>query len=156
MPSHKRKVNKKAYLAGPMEYAANAGLDWRLEYRDDLANLEIDVIIPEYEEGGICTQEQLNHLKVHDIESYIRIMRQLITLDLRFVETVDLIVCYWDGERMSGTVGEFQKAYEIGRKTCLVTPRPFIEIPGWFLACSTDRFHTKEELLVHLKEYYHG
>ena len=142
---------KTCYLCGPMEYAKNNGLDWRLVYRDELAKLNIQCIIPEEEETGM-TEEDMRILKEEDPTQYIKIMRQFIEMDLKFVEDCDMVVAFWDGERMSGTIGEAQHAYLHGTPIYLVSPRPFTEIPGWFAACFTETFESLGCLLLYLNK----
>jgi len=143
-----------AYLAGPMEYAANAGLSWRLHYEQELNKLGIKCIIPEFEEKFVTDQAELNRLKKEDIPHYVKIMRQLIDLDLDFVETVDMVVVKWTGERMSGTIGEVQHAYLVSTPAYLVTELDLQEVPGWFLACFTKTFTSLEELTTHIKSHH--
>jgi nucleoside 2-deoxyribosyltransferase len=146
----KKKTSRVAYLAGPMEYAENAGLDWRLDCAKALKQLDISCVIPELEEQLITDQEELNQLKINDIRKYIGIMRQLIKLDINFVHTLDLIIVKWEGERMSGTIGEVQEAYLRGRPVYLVTSQPLSSVPGWFLACCQHASRTIDQLALHL------
>lgn len=143
---------KTAYLAGSMEYSRNAGISWRLEYEQDLNQMGFDCIIPEREEGFITDQAELNHLKSRDLPLYKKIMRQLIMLDLDFVNRVDLIIVKWDGEKTAGTIGEAQEAYVRNKPIYLITSLPFEEVPGWFLACFTKEFHTKEECFDYIRK----
>ena len=152
MTTNKKAFSKKAYLAGPMEYDKDAGIGWRLQYQERLKELSISCVIPELEEDFITNQAELNDLKKNNVPKYVKIMRQLIDLDLNFVETLDLLVVNWEGQRMSGTVHEVGYAYQLGKPTYLVTTRPSEEIPGWFLACFTEVFGHVDELIAHLKE----
>ena len=128
---------RRAYLAGPIEYANNFGRVWREEYSQLFKEfLNIECIIPEHEEKHIIeTPEILLDLKKNNPREYINRMRQLQDLDLQFVEDVDIVVVHWNGERMSGTIGEAQHARLMGVPIYLVTKIPFVEIPGWFAAC---------------------
>ena len=132
---------KTAYLAGPMEYAVNAGLDWRLELRKKLEKLNVACIVPNEEEKDL-TPPNFAELKFNDftLPEYVNITRKLIARDLKFVENADFLVCYWDGEKMAGTIHEVGYAYQIETPVFLITPRALHEGPGWFLACCTHTF----------------
>jgi nucleoside 2-deoxyribosyltransferase len=137
-----------------MEFAEGAGLNWRLEFKKALTKLGMDSVIPNKEETYITSQEELANFKKNNITAYIQVMRKLIDLDLNFVETLDLIVVRWEGERMSGTVHEVGHAYEIKKPVYLVTSKSWEEVPGWFLACCSSMFHSLEELISYLKQAY--
>ena len=143
------------YLAGSMEYSDNQGLDWRLEWREDLGKLGIQCIIPNFEEADIILDsEQFQRDKITNLDKYINIMRKIIRKDLAFVEQVDFVITKWDGEKGAGTIGEAQHSFLIGKPNYLVTSLPFHEVPGWFLACFTELFHSKEKLLKFLEVKY--
>ena len=143
------------YLAGPMEHTADNGFGWRSEYKKDLQKLHILSVIPsDYETELIPDPEQFQRDKQFFLNRFLKTMRAIIKLDLKFVETVDFVITRWEGERCSGTIGEAQHAFLIGKPNYLVTSKPFHEVPGWFLACFTELFHTKEELYKFLKAEY--
>jgi hypothetical protein len=149
-----KKRNITAYLAGPMEYAQSAGKHWRLRYKQELDKLGIDCIIPEFAEKFITDQAELNRLKKEDIPEYKRIMRQLIYLDLQFVEDVDIIITRWEGEPTSGTIGEAQHSHLCETPNYLVTSKPLTEVPGWFLACFDAEFSNLTEVIEHIKQQH--
>lgn len=139
----------KTYLAGPMEYTNDNGLNWRLEYKEALSTLNIECVIPNFEEAELIPDvTAFNQMKKDDYQEYKRIMRLILEKDIEFVHTVDFLITYWDGERMSGTVGEAQEAYLYAETdNFLVTPRPLHEVPGWFGACITDEFLDLDALI---------
>jgi len=137
-----------------MEFAEGAGLNWRLEYAKVLKKLGMESVIPNKEETYLTSQEELAEFKQNNIVAFVRVMRKLIELDLNFVETVDLIVVRWEGERMSGTIHEVGHAYIHNKPVYLVTSKPTIEVPGWFLACFSSVFHSLEELIDYLRQVY--
>jgi len=145
-----------AYLAGPMEFADSYGLNWRLEYRKELKRLNIETIIPEEEElkkGGL-TEKEVNQLKADDPEKYKAYVRtNFIQPDLTFVRECDMVIVRWEGEQMSGAVGETQEAYLSGTPVYLVSSREVKDIPGWFFACSTEHFKTLGCLLLYLTKH---
>lgn len=142
---------RRAYLAGPMEYAEDNGLGWRLEYKQILSNLNIQCIIPNEEEANILNGVDLQALKKSNVESHNKILRQFIRQDLEFVRTVDMIIIRWEGEKMSGTIGEAQHAYLNNKPVYLVTSQPQHTVPGWFLACCTKVFKNSQQLIDFLR-----
>jgi nucleoside 2-deoxyribosyltransferase len=143
------------YLAGPMEYATDNGFNWRIHYQRLLYPLNITCVIPNFEEAEILKDvKQLKYYKKENLSKYIEIMRKFIEKDLEFVEKSDFVIVKWDGEITSGTVGEVQQAYLLKKPAYLVTSKSFHEIPGWFLACFTQLFHTEEELVSFIRVEY--
>lgn len=144
------------YLAGSMEYSADNGLSWREQYRallEDEDFLGIKCILPNEQERHIIKdQEELNKLKKTDISKYVEIMRQFMELDLGIIDKVDMVIVRWEGETISGTVGEAQHAYLMGIPIYLVTSKPLHEVPGWFLACFTEVFDTLSCLMMYLAD----
>ena len=142
------------YLAGPMEYSADNGLGWRLRYEQLLSEwLEIKSVLPNKEEAGIVgTPEEFAALKKTNLPEYIQKMKILKNMDLKFVQSVDAIICRWDGERMAGTVGEAQHATFHAVPFYIVCKREFHELPGWMLACATEIFPSISCLIGALAE----
>ena len=148
-----KRMRKKrtCYLAGPMEYAHNEGINWRRTYAKALEECSISCIIPNDEEKEIKKNINMSDLKENDIEKYIEILRAFIDQDLKFVETVDMIIVRWEGELTTGTVHEVGYAYQLKKPTYLVSSLKNKDIPGWFLACFTKKFSTMTELMDFLK-----
>jgi nucleoside 2-deoxyribosyltransferase len=140
-----------------MEYAANAGLNWRLELRNKLQPLGVECIIPNEEEKDL-TPSNFAELKLDPATraEYINITRQLIARDLKFVERADFLVVYWDGEKMAGTIHECGYAYQLNKLIFLITPRDLSEVPGWFLSCCSYTFHDINEFIQWYKGRFHG
>jgi len=149
---------KKVYLAGPMEYAPQDGLDWRIEYAKELGEyLGIECVIPNHEEKHIVPdQAKFRQLKKEKPYEYIKIMRQLKEMDLNIVQNVDAVICNWNGEMMSGTVGEAQHATFHGVPVFLVTKKPLSDVPGWFLSCCDEVFPELSCLMMHLADLKWG
>lgn len=144
-----------AYLAGPMEFSEDYGMGWRCRIREKLTPLGIRCILPNEEEAKfISSQDELTIIKKTDQVRYKNIMRQFIKQDLEFVESVDIIITKWEGERMSGTIGEAQHAYLMNQVSYLITSKPFEEIPGWFGACYDKIFSTEDECVEFLAQKY--
>lgn len=135
-----------------MEYLSDMGINWRLELQSKLKLLGIQSIVPEIEEQHILNQEKMNELKKTSIDMYIEIMRKLIKLDLDFVESTDMTIVKYKGERTAGTFHEVGHAFELGKPIYLITSLGLTEIPGWFLACMTRVFNSSDELIKYLEE----
>lgn len=149
------------YLAGPMEFAEEYGLAWRLEYQEQLNRLNIHSIIPEHEEiarGGL-TEKEVAQLKIDNPEDYKEYVREnFIKPDLKFVRDSDMVIVRWEGEQISGTAGEAQEAYLSDVPVYLVSSREVKDIPGWLYACSTEHFKSLSCLLLYLtkQSFYRG
>jgi hypothetical protein len=146
------------YLAGPMEHAVDNGLEWRIRYEGLLKEwLEIECIVPNREEKStIGSVEEFAALKKSNLQEYRVKMRVLKEMDLKFVQSVDAIICRWNGERMAGTIGEAQHATFHAIPFYLVCKVDFSEIPGWMLACATDIFPSSACLIGHLADIKWG
>jgi len=147
-----KKSSKTAYLAGPMENLKDEGLAWRRRFSRALKKIGIDSIIPNDEEIQIKQEYNLPELKKTDIDKYIEIIRSFIEMDLKFVESVDMLVVKWEGEMSSGTFHEVGYAYQLGTPCYLVTSKALHEVPGWFLSCFTKVFSELDVLIWYLKE----
>jgi len=149
-----KKVNKSGYLAGPMEHAADEGLQWRRTFDRVLKKkFGIKCIIPNDEEKKIKKKVSMREAKKTDLPKYIRIMREFIRQDLEFIENVDMLITKWDGEMSAGTMGEATYAYKIGKPNYLVTSKKPVDIPGWFLACFTEIFSSLDELVAYFEDH---
>ena len=146
------------YLAGPMEFAEEAGLRWREEYAEILQDeFGIKSIIPNNEERDIIpSQEEFIKLKERDTYEYIRLMTQLRDMDLRFVQQVDAVICRYAGEKMAGTIGEAQHATFHATPFYLIHKVPIKDIPGWFLSCCTDLYPSFSCFLIDLADLKYG
>ena len=145
-------TQKKAYLAGSMEFSDDQGLGWRLEARDILSPLGITCIIPNEEESQwIKDPADFARLKTEDLSEYLRVHREFMKQDLDFTLNCDLFICKWEGERIHGTTGEAQWRWQNGKDAYLITSKPVTKVPGWFLASFTHMFSSTQQLADWLK-----
>ncbi|MBN2280836.1 MAG: hypothetical protein JXQ65_09655 [Candidatus Marinimicrobia bacterium] len=151
----------KAYLAGAIEYAPDLGKKWRDEMALFLQNeLNHSAYNPLLEENKYLTQEELEtfrELKVTHLDQYKVILRKLIDGDLKALkESIDYIICLWDTytEKGGGTYGELTVAYEHGIPVYMVTEKLKPEISGWIIGCTTEIFHSFNELKIFLRNKY--
>jgi len=147
-----KKVNKSAYLAGPMEFVEDEGLAWRRKFSRALKKVGVKCIIPNDEEKQIKKRVDMAKLKKTDLRKYVKIIREFIRMDLEFIDNVDMLIVKWEGEVSAGTMGEVTYAYKIGKPNYLVTSVPLQDVPGWFLACCTAVFPSMEKLIEYFKE----
>jgi len=149
-----RRKKRIAYLAGAIDRVADRGIVWRKAYAVALAKIGVDTVIPNDFEEQRLTPMRINELKAQeDLGEFKRVFRKYIIMpDLVAVEACDMIVVRWDGESIAGTAHECGDAFLRGQQVLLVTPRPFIEVPHWILACVNKEFHTLEELVEYLSK----
>lgn len=131
---------KTVYLAGAMECVPDEGLAWRKRYAQNLEeHFDIKSIIPNNEEADIIPPgTDMKRLKKESLYDYREVMIKIRNSDLKFVQSVDAIICRWDGERIAGTVGEAQHADIHAVPFYLICKRPYYELPGWMVACATE------------------
>ena len=146
------KKNKVAYLAGAMEYAPDEGFPWRHLLSSALRDINIESIIPNDVEEKLKMGYNIDKLKKTDITLYVEIMRSFIKADLELIESVDMVIVNWNGEKTSGTFHEVGYAYQLGKPCYLITSKPLCEVPGWFLSCFTKIFTNTSELTRYLTE----
>ena len=141
------------YLAGAMEQVEDQGLGWRRKYSTALGRLGIRCILPNDEESHLIPDpDTFLSLKDTDFQEHQRIMRLVKEQDLKFVQSVDAVVCRWDGEIIAGTVGEAQHATFHAVPFYLVCKRPYRELSGWMEACATEIFPSLEKLMEFLND----
>lgn len=147
-----RRRKRIAYLAGAIDRVADRGIGWRKAYAVALAEIGIGAVIPNDFEEQKLTPMKVNELKAQDdLGEFKRVFRKYILLpDLAAVEACDMVIVRWDGEAIAGTAHECGDAHMRGQPVLLVTPRPFVEVPHWLLACVDKEFHTMEELVAYL------
>jgi hypothetical protein len=138
-----------------MEDTQDNGLDWRLEYKERLEALGVKCIIPQFEEEEFVPDwREFAELKKKDYQRYKKIMRKIGVLDVNFVHSVDLVITRWEGEVMSGTIGEaHENFFHAHKPNFLVTSQPLHTIPSWFGMCFDHEFKTLDDLVAYLREH---
>ena len=140
-------------MAGPMEDTEDNGIGWRVEFREALKEFDIECIIPEENEKGLIPEDiNIREVKKSNIEEYKKYVRKFIELDLNFVEEADFLIVKYEGEETSGTIGEVQYAYQLGKPVILISSLPEEKISGWFLSCCSIKLNSLEELVEYLRE----
>lgn len=152
-----------AFLCGGMEYAPEAGRQWRERMRLWLQdNLNHSVYDPTDEARRLLSEEEFRSLsawKAADLERYRKVLRLIINRDLDVMANrADYVVCFWDeaAARGGGTQAELTAAYRKGIPVYFVTAMPLEKISGWILGCTDKIFSTFEELKPFLAAAYGG
>lgn len=149
----------RVYLSGGMEYAENEGRDWRRDVQQWLVSeLGCSVFNPNLESERFLAQRlpgvDFRLLKRQDPGRFRTVVTEIVELDCREIaERTDFVVCYWDdgAARGAGTKGEVTIARYTGKPVYLVTSIPEVDIPGWVLGCTTERFPSFEALKAFLR-----
>ncbi len=151
----------KAYLAGAIEHAPDKGKAWR----DDISRFLEESLGHEYynpliEERKYLTDDEslaFRGLKYNNISEYKKIVRKLITGDIRAIDNdIQYIICLWDqyAENGGGTYGELTLAFRNNIPVYMVTPKVLSEISGWILGCTSEIFNNFKDLKCFLNEKF--
>lgn len=151
----------KAYLAGPMEYQADGGINWRAELTSRLLKLGIQVIDPtkDVTAGSSHVQTDLDKLAKYkqnrDWDSLYKLMHHVWIMDKTAVDASDFLIVYCkDTDNMSGTIREMQEAYEYGKPIFLVIDGNPTKVRSHTLHMALRKgkiFQSFDELIDHLK-----
>lgn len=163
------------YLAGPMQYAEDHGLNWREQAMKLLGSdfrcwspnhFENETIQQAIEEGCFSEEvvrdlqkknvwEVLKEYRItKDLHKHRQIMSIVIKEDLYRTVVADGLLCVWNGELTFGTPAEATIRFENPSTlpSILVTQVPMEKQSDWFLACFDKIFPTLKEACQHLKE----
>jgi hypothetical protein len=146
--------NRRVYLSGGMEYAADEGRDWRGRLQEWLEReMGCTVFNPNLESARFFQTHlpgiDFRALKEIDLDRFQQTVARLVDIDCtEIAEQSDYVLCYWDESalRGAGTKGELTMARYFGRPVYMVTTMPRRDIPGWVLGCTTKVFESFEEL----------
>jgi hypothetical protein len=146
--------NRRVYLSGGMEYAADEGRDWRGRLQEWLEQeMGCTVFNPNLESEHFFRTHlpgiDFRKLKETDITRFQQTVARLVDIDCKEIaERSDYVLCYWDESAMrgAGTKGELTIARYFGRPVYMVTAVARGDIPGWVLGCTTEVFGSFEGL----------
>jgi hypothetical protein len=153
-------VPMQVYLSGAIEYSPDRGMAWRKEITPFLRGLGHHVYDPALDERKNLSEDEWQNFrrwKREDVARFRSAICKIIEWDLDWVERkADYIICYWDmfAGKGAGTQGELTMAFRSKRPVYLVTTLPVEEISGWVLGCSTQVFHSFDELRAFLQLKY--
>jgi nucleoside 2-deoxyribosyltransferase len=139
-----RKQNPKVFLSGPMEYAHDGGVDWRLvaEARFKEAgfrvfnpcNISEDVLKPHK-----LTVASYNKLKktintnLHDYQHYVEATKDIVEIDCDELRTSDFVLAKISKLASGGTAGELTLARHFGIPVAAFCDDPLETVSGWVL-----------------------
>lgn len=154
-------IKPKVYLAGPMEYVKDFGINWRKDIESLLILKGFNVFNPTNEvklfeelKGVRKNENKSTKLKFGvskiknafqeiqtgkgvNVEGLRYQFSQIVQLDLRNVITSDIIVCNWQKAVFSaGTSGELTVAKLFNIPVIIVTDN-IMKLPKWILGCVT-------------------
>jgi nucleoside 2-deoxyribosyltransferase len=126
------------YLAGPIQYASDLGVEWRKKATQFLHSLNIGVINPCDKPTDIAkedenTQSYLQSLKDNKkYDEYSSFIKEIVSVDLRFVDKSDAILAYISKDVFScGTFHETAHAFLQRKPVIIFTDKDISNIPGW-------------------------
>ncbi len=149
------------YMSGAMEYVADAGVEWRLKFRDlsDHAGLMIKFIDPTNKPGdkpelaAESKQHQENLQLTGRFEELRSFVHDYRRKDLRFVDLSDaVVVLISPGVPQWGTANELYEAERQHKPILTIIPGGLYNLPRWlFDVVDFDLiFETVEEVVDYL------
>lgn len=126
-------ANKKCYLSGPIEFAADGF--WRPQPIHELQErFMIDVFDPFADEKQQWSEEIKKAKEENNIDELVKISKQFVRKDLGMVDRSDFLIAYVPyGVNTVGTVHEIINSNNSKKPTLLVTNKENISfIPLWY------------------------
>lgn len=132
-----------AYLSGPMEFAADHGIEWRRKFikLSKEAGLKLDIIDPTDKPGGQevkIDEDKKYQLKLKkegkwkDLKKYVKKYRRY---DLRYVDYSDFLVVVVDPRIPQwGTANEVYVAESLHRPIFFICDGGMENMPNWLFA----------------------
>jgi hypothetical protein len=133
-------VGTMCYLAGPIEYAAGFGINWRINISRELeARFHIVALNPMEKQAYFripesIQEEELSALKRPDnFDEYARAVKDIIRYDLRMVHLADfMIIHHTPGTVVCGTPWEACVASSTNKPILILTAGKKEDINGWY------------------------
>lgn len=151
----------KIYLAGPMDFAADAGVKWRERITEKLINeLELtpDNILnpcakPLNSKGqGLSAEQEIckKLRKDKDWEGLERIVKDIMTIDLRLVDKSDILIANLSYcLRTVGTIHEIISATQRHIPVYIIDEQGMENVSGWLMALvGHERVFTNEDDVI--------
>lgn len=163
-----RLKSSKTYLIGGMDDFSDRGMGWRQEITPFLTNMGIGVLDPTNKHSMIG-HEDFDHLEtrkkiIEGIESgviiendlytqYNKIMKEVVSIDLRMVDTADFLIVYIDtSKHLCGSYHELAMSVNQRKPTLVVCKQGKIKTPPWIMGIVPHQmiFSTWEQLKKYL------
>lgn len=154
------------YLAGPMEFAKDGGIEWRQTIQSELVSKlgiqqknilnpcdKPDVFGANSLADEVALQQEMRERG--DWEGLENAMKQIITIDLRMVDRSDVVIAYLPHDvRIAGTVHEIVSARNQKKPVVAIVPDGFKSMSGWLMALIGHRrcFKTIDEAVGYLSD----
>lgn len=143
------------YLAGPIQAEVDGGLDWRQKLKEKLLEQNIAGRIPQdLNEEQELPPEEWSALRKQEPDKFRKLfMEKIVKPDInQGVRYSSAVLVYWNGKSTSGTHAEatFAALNHIP-VFILLADTPEENIPLWLFGCSTDVFHSTDELMSYLR-----
>lgn len=153
------------YLAGPMEFAEDGGVQWRSEIEGKLANsLGVqpnNILNPcckpnVYGEAKTLSDEVAVQQRLRAAEDWDQLesdMKRIMTIDLRMVDRSDIVIAYLPHNvRIAGTVHEIISARNQKKPVVAIVPDGLRSMSGWLMALIGHKrcFKSVDEAVAYL------
>ena len=148
------------YLAGPIQFASDWGVGWRLKATKFLHSLGIGVIDPCDKPSDMAkedeqTQVWLKSLKEnYQYDEYTKFLKEVVSIDLRFVDKSDFLLCYIDKNVYTcGTFHETSHAFIQRKPVVVFTDEDTRDIPGWLFGHTPHKmfYSSLDDALKYIK-----
>lgn len=132
------------YLAGPIDYAKDSGVGWRLEITDKLIKMGFakhnifDPTSKPYVSGGqsLSDEQKLMHKyrEQKNWKNLEELMGQIMAVDLRLVDKSDILIVNMDGiDKTVGTIHEIVLAKIAHKPVYLIEARGKEHVSAWLM-----------------------
>jgi len=160
-------TNQRAYLAGPIDHAADDGVGWRQMITPLLQQMGITVLDPTDKPTTQCRfneigaeKEMISKLvELRRWDDLREIAKEIVLVDLRMVEVADFLVAYIDPDvHICGTYDEVFEALRHRKPTLIVHKGGKARMSMWLRGKLNHNFvfESFEELYAYLLAMHDG
>jgi hypothetical protein len=157
----------RAYLAGPIDNAADDGVGWRIEMTKFLEPLGITVFDPckkplAYAKYKEVEEEKKKMMQLKETGRYFELterMKDIVHVDLRMVDVSDFLIIYLDLDvGMFGTIHELLNSLAQRKPTLVVINGGRARAPNWLFGIMDYNFmfDSFEDLQIFLNQIDDG
>lgn len=167
MADMQRLKGLRAYLAGPIDNAADDGVTWRIEMTKFLEPLGITVFDPckkplAYAKYKEVEEEKKKMMQLKETGRYFELterMKDIVHVDLRMVDVSDFLIIYLDLDvGMFGTIHELLNSLAQRKPTLVVINGGRARAPNWLFGIMDYNFmfDSFEDLQIFLNQINDG
>ena len=150
-----------AYLSGPIENAENDGADWRISItnwlKNNLGHSVFNPVEPTQEITKGYPSDNFREMMKSNPDEYKKLIRKIIDIDIdAVINKSDYLIVNWEKSvfRGGGTHGEITMAYYFKKPIYLVNQVPIDDLSSWIYSCSTEVFHSFNDLKSYMLKKY--